>query len=268
MWKRKIKPRIRPYEGNAWSNEQTGINGLSRVIDTGGCGNISVFGKTSEAAEIIFLVSEDGLNFYQSKDISEKIQTEEREVRITNIAEPPESFSASRTDDGSPQNLAESRPVEDNWRVDVAGVLQEDLWVKFDAGEEKEINSYSLVSSSDRNYPRAWTFQGSNDNSTWTELDSRSGTVFENSFPVNFALSQPETYRYFRLLITEGGATGPGQQRTQLNMLRLLQIEVDQENGVEDGNFNFHMTTTIGARYVRLLSKDDVEATITIAHKG
>lgn len=265
MWKTKKRPSFLAFTGNAWNGEYTGINGLSNVVDTKESCNISVFGRTSESSEILFLVSADGINFFHSRDLSEIINTEAVEVKIINIAEPPSGFTASQTNTGSPQNLAESNSVEELWRVNVGGTLAEDLWVRFDAGEEKEINSYGLMSSSSRNAPKSWKLQGSNDNSSWTDIDERSEEVFIENLESAFGLEQPETYRYFRLLITEGGDEGPGITRTQLNMFRLFQVEED-ENG-EDANFSFHMKTTIGARYVRLLSKQNVKATITIAYK-
>ncbi len=63
--------------------------------------------------------------------------------------------------------------------------------------------------------PTAWTFQGSNDNSAWTTLDTRSGfTPSSPSIDFVFAVASPAPYLYYRLNISANGGdtyTGVGE---------------------------------------------------------
>jgi hypothetical protein len=89
-------------------------------------------------------------------------------------------------------------------------------WIQLDtgAGNAYVLDSYIIWSGSDGtpNGPTAWTMEGSNNGSTWTVLDTRTGiTAF--AYPGNsltFAVSGAAAYRYFRLNITasNGGANG------------------------------------------------------------
>ena len=51
--------------------------------------------------------------------------------------------------------------------------------------------------------PKNWTLQGSNDNSTWTVLDSRINQVFVAYEMKSFSFSNSTEYSYFKLVITE-----------------------------------------------------------------
>ena len=51
-------------------------------------------------------------------------------------------------------------------------------------------------------YPRAWTFEGSNDDSTWTVLDTQSGQSFTDGVRKTFPVATPGEYYYYRINIT------------------------------------------------------------------
>jgi hypothetical protein len=58
------------------------------------------------------------------------------------------------------------------------------------------------------NAPKSWTFQGSNDNSTWTTLDTRtSETGWQNDERRFYTVTGSAAYRYFRLNITATNGT-------------------------------------------------------------
>ena len=66
------------------------------------------------------------------------------------------------------------------------------------------VTAYSLTSAADTPEmdPKDWTLYGSNDNTTWTELDAQTNQLFaarkeEKSYEVDNATS----YRYYRLLL-------------------------------------------------------------------
>ena len=59
-------------------------------------------------------------------------------------------------------------------------------WLRYDfgAGNAQTVKRYTVVSAdvADRD-PKTWTFQGSNDGSTWTTLDTQSNQAFATSVP-------------------------------------------------------------------------------------
>jgi hypothetical protein len=84
-----------------------------------------------------------------------------------------------------------------------------------DFGVAVTLSSYNITSgiSSQPSYqPRnncltAWTLYGSNDNSTWTTLDNRSGITSNNAANTyNYTIGSPASYRYYKMDI-KGGAT-------------------------------------------------------------
>lgn len=83
-----------------------------------------------------------------------------------------------------------------------------DLTTDFGAG--KIITSYTVKTyvPSGTFAPTAWTFDGSPDNSTWTNLNTQSGLSFTAGELKTFTISSPGSYRYYRLHITAGGSSG------------------------------------------------------------
>lgn len=87
-------------------------------------------------------------------------------------------------------------------------------WVQYDFGSElpRTITRYSVSSAMNvpERDPRDWEFQGSNDGSAWTTLDTQAGQTFGTRFEMKtFAVARPDAYRYYRLNITaNNGAKG------------------------------------------------------------
>ncbi|BCU79453.1 RICIN domain-containing protein [Luteolibacter sp. LG18] len=92
------------------------------------------------------------------------------------------------------------------------------------AGRTAKIKRYSITSANDvpARDPKDWQFQGSNDGTNWTTLDSRSNVSFPyRHWELFFAVASPASYRYHRLNIT---ATG-GENSTQIGDLSFLSDE-------------------------------------------
>ncbi len=73
------------------------------------------------------------------------------------------------------------------------------------------INSYSVASANDRadRDPKNWAFEGSNNGTAWTQVDSRSGINFSARFQTQtFSFSNTTSYQQYRLRVTaiNGGA--------------------------------------------------------------
>lgn len=92
-------------------------------------------------------------------------------------------------------------------------------WLSYDVGANgsKLIQQYTVKSST--YVPANWQFQGSNDNSTWTTLDTVTGNTSTN---VTRTFANTTLYRYYRLLITasnNGTATGGNSDFVQITEL-------------------------------------------------
>lgn len=83
-------------------------------------------------------------------------------------------------------------------------------WLKYDfgSGNAKKIIQYSIgIYGGD--YPTAWTFEGSNDDSAWTTIDTRSTITFSNPETKTYNMdhfTNLVTYRYYLLNVTAASA--------------------------------------------------------------
>lgn len=80
------------------------------------------------------------------------------------------------------------------------------LWMQFELNTPAISNIYTLTSANDSpdRDPRAWTYEGSNDGTTWVELDRRSNFFFEERYqPKVFICKNTNPYKFYRIDITE-----------------------------------------------------------------
>ena len=85
------------------------------------------------------------------------------------------------------------------------------VWLKYDFldGNAKAINKYRIYWQG-ANFdatPTAWQFQASNDDATWTTLDTQSGQSWTSGEWKEFTFSNTTHYRYYRLLISDNQGT-------------------------------------------------------------
>jgi len=80
-------------------------------------------------------------------------------------------------------------------------------FVKYDfgSGNGKVIKQYKIGARNDYtdSAPRAWTFQGSNDDSTWTTIDTQSGQSFSGGQLKVYNVTNSTNYRYYRNNFTQ-----------------------------------------------------------------
>lgn len=79
-------------------------------------------------------------------------------------------------------------------------------WWKIDFGSAVIATGYKLSGYYTANiiYPTAWTFEGSNDGTNFTTLDSQTGQVLTGSLSNLYSFSNTTAYRYYRIYITAG----------------------------------------------------------------
>ena len=108
-------------------------------------------------------------------------------------------------------------------------------WLQYDfgSGATQTIKRYSVTSANDvpARDPKDWQFQGSNDGSAWTTLDTQSNQSFATRFEaLTYSISSPGAYRYYRLNVTANGGDGS----TQLSELGLF---TDVGRTIPDGTY-------------------------------
>jgi len=97
-------------------------------------------------------------------------------------------------------------------------------WVRFNygPGAAQTVVGYVLTSANDTptRDPKNWQFQGSNDGSSWTTLDTRTGETFSARFQAKgYTFSNATAYQYYRLNVTlNSGATAVGVQMSELSL--------------------------------------------------
>ncbi len=127
--------------------------------------------------------------------------------------------TASATTEGAVANLFDNEPTT-GWGVTGAGPW----WVKYDlgAGVTKTVLRYMLGADAtefDR-MPTAWTFQGSNNDSDWTTLDTQTGITWLSNERKVYAITNATAYRYYKINMT---ATG------EANLIRMADIAMFDE---------------------------------------
>ncbi len=78
-------------------------------------------------------------------------------------------------------------------------------WVKINLGSAITIRKYSITSNYIRltDEPKNWTFEGSNNDSTWTVLDTQVNQTWSATSTVrDFPINNSTPYLYYRLNIT------------------------------------------------------------------
>ncbi len=86
-------------------------------------------------------------------------------------------------------------------------------WLQYDfgAGVKWVVTRYDLSSANDEptRDPRDWQFQGSNDGTSWTTLDTQTGQSWASRFLTKqYSVTTPGPYQYYRLNITANNGAG------------------------------------------------------------
>lgn len=79
------------------------------------------------------------------------------------------------------------------------------LEINYDFGEPKIVNCYAIMGFNYSTYnscPKAWTFEGSDDFTTWTELDTQENQTWTKGNWNEYPIENTTAYRYYRLKVT------------------------------------------------------------------
>lgn len=150
--------------------------------------------------------------------------------------------------------------VDDN--PDTKYVTNHDSFnIYWNANSSKAVTSYSLVSAADEpdKDPQSWSLYGSNDNSTWVELDAQENQSFaDRKEEKTYDLTNVDSYRFYRIFIE----SNHGGNATQIAEWKLVALRSYTEN-INDlitahGTSTFSAITPMGKQH-----EDDRVATDT-----
>ena len=77
------------------------------------------------------------------------------------------------------------------------------VWIRYDMGSGKIVTDYTIEGHNANRCAKDWTLQGSNDNSSWTTIDTVTGqTGWTNYQTRYFKVDTPGSYRYYKLVVS------------------------------------------------------------------
>ncbi|HEV8283914.1 MAG TPA: chondroitinase-B domain-containing protein [Chitinophagaceae bacterium] len=120
------------------------------------------------------------------------------------------------------------------------------LWVQYQSSVPAIVIKYTITSANDvpNRDPRDWNLQGSNNGTTWTILDIRSGQTFSSRFLTKtYSFTNTIAYVYYRLNITNNnGETGTQFAEWELYEKRNQTISFDEIPDPTYGDDPFQLT--------------------------
>ncbi len=250
-------------QGNAWDGATTtGVNGFSHIVDTQNLPHISIMGEIDADSEISFFASHDGINFYFCDRITQTIGPVPPGP-VENLATTGASFGSDpATSLGDTANLVEGATGFAQWP---RGGIINDLFIWYDFGVLTRVNALEMFCQMSARAPQQFVFEGSANSTNgldgdWTALFTQATSLnWISQSRRDFEVAAPGNYRFYRVRPTQVADANA----TRINEILLLGTEADAPVFPKQ----FHIYPTVGARFIRLRSSDDVTATITIVAK-
>ncbi len=159
--------------------------------------------------------------FTVAMDINATVNSLNNTIRLRNVV------TATMTSNNTPSpNVVSSSAGAEPWRAfdrsfatalasswsTGANTVPAFIIYDFGLGNTRIVDGYTIYASSDSaSNPRAWTLDGSNDNTNWTQLNIQSlGAAIPSSSSFTVAsINNTQSYRYYRIRVTQtGGSTG------------------------------------------------------------
>ncbi|MFD0199939.1 MULTISPECIES: GH92 family glycosyl hydrolase [Saccharothrix] len=111
-------------------------------------------------------------------------------------------------------------------------------WARFTFAEPVAVKRYAMSSANDapERDPKDWTLRGSNDGTTWTPLDARTGEAFTERFQTKtYDIANTEAFKHYQLDIS---ATAGG-----VNLIQLAEVQFSDGSTTPPAK---NMRTTVG----------------------
>ena len=186
------------------------------IATTGGSGEGSI--TTAPIGTPASLPADGYVDLYANYSPGNQVPT------MTSNTTPSGTCSASESYGSTPPWYAFSASGDsyNGWLTNGSALPQ---WIQYLFPSAKIITSYTIIPWSADNFPgrspTAWKLQGSNDGSTWTDLDTQSissSSWVSNTAATFYMSSNTTAYLYYRLYITANG----GDSYTAIKRLGLF----------------------------------------------
>ncbi|RXK62041.1 DUF1735 domain-containing protein [Lacibacter luteus] len=136
-----------------------------------------------------------------------------------------ENDGGSGAGEGSPKlidNDINTKYLFQTWNTALA--TNGGAWWKLQFGTPVTVGAYTFTSANDgaTRDPKDWKLQGSNDNTTWTDLDTRTGEQFAARFQTKrYEVASPQSFTYYRVFMTANN----GSSLFQMAEWRVIKYE-------------------------------------------
>jgi len=154
--------------------------------------------------------------------------------RIDDIVRPERDVTAQATlsvnidnSGGADANEGSKKVVDNN--IDTkfyTGSFAPGLWMQLTFQKEISIGAYTLTSGNDEHVrdPKSWVFQGSDNASSWTDLDVQTNIVFSDFKQTKrFEMDNQQTYKYYRIVINEKSGTNTSFQLSEWRVIEYFE---------------------------------------------
>jgi hypothetical protein len=149
---------------------------------------------------------------------------------ITKPGEEPMTWRDSTEDEGAvtASNGVDVSALTDNDSKKQVTLTGATPTVTVNLAQGRPVTMYSLTSGTSGSAPSGWTLKGSNDGTSWTTVDRRTGEKWAfPSYTRSFSVTSPKAYTQYRLVMTPA-AGADGVTLSELELLGTLK-------GVEAG---------------------------------
>ena len=166
-----------------------------------------------------------GSSLSNGASLDQRTYTPEADIATGGTA----SASADNAGNGEGAAQAFDGNINTKWYDPVTGGTG---WLQYQLASAASVDTYVLTSAGDvpQRDPASWQFQGSNNGTTWTTLDTETGQVFANRGQAqNYNLTNTTSYLYYRLNVTaNSGGSGYGIQLAELGLFSSKSGAVNQ----------------------------------------
>lgn len=141
-----------------------------------------------------------GVDVYYTVDGSSPDLVNRVPVKTTNSIESGWTSSASSESTGFEAWKAFDNDTGTSWLANTANLVPQSLTAQKSTAET--ISAYAVTADTYVGAPKDFKLQGSNNGSSWTDLDTRTGITWSGTERKQYAVGSPAAYTYYRLYIT------------------------------------------------------------------
>ncbi|MFI5735927.1 GH92 family glycosyl hydrolase [Kribbella sp. NPDC051587] len=129
---------------------------------------------------------------------------------ITTPGQDPSTWRDSTSDEGAVvTGPADVTALTDNNAKTQVTLTGDKPTVTVALQQGRPVGMYTLTNGTTGTAPSGWTLEGSNDGTTWSTVDKRTGVTWPwTSYTRSFSVASPKAYTQYRLVLTPAGTDG------------------------------------------------------------